>query len=90
MPPGQATNSFSVVVNEVNVAPVLPIQTDRSLVGQQTLAVTNTATDADIPINNLAYQLISAPSGAAHRGETLEDLETVDVRHVQVQEQAVG
>jgi hypothetical protein len=59
-----ATNAFTVVVNEVNVAPVLPAQTNRTLVGLQTLTVTNTATDADIPANPLGYQLTVAPAGA--------------------------
>jgi hypothetical protein len=60
-----ATNSFSVVVNEINVAPVLPAQSDRQLAGRQALIVTNTASDADIPVNSLTYELLSAPSGAS-------------------------
>ena len=58
-----ATNSFQVIVNEVNTAPTLPAQTNLVLNGPQTLIVTNTATDEDIPANPLGYQL-SGPSGA--------------------------
>jgi len=59
-----ATNSFLVVVNEINGAPVLPGQADRSIDVWTTLAVTNTASDSDLPVNALSYELQSAPSGA--------------------------
>jgi hypothetical protein len=64
LPPLSATNSFVVVVNEINTPPVLPVQTDRTLTGQQALLVTNTASDSDIPMNTLSYQLIGAPGAA--------------------------
>jgi regulation of enolase protein 1 (concanavalin A-like superfamily) len=64
LPPMSATNSFAVVVNEVNAPPVLPFQPDRTLIGQQTLSVTNTAADTDLPANALTY-LLSGPVGAA-------------------------
>jgi hypothetical protein len=60
-----ATNSFTVTVTEVNVSPVLPVQTNRTIAELTLLAVTNTATDADLPANTLSYQLIGAPAGAA-------------------------
>ncbi|MFZ0826002.1 MAG: N,N-dimethylformamidase beta subunit family domain-containing protein, partial [Verrucomicrobiia bacterium] len=60
-----ATNSFIVVVNEVNVAPVLPVQGNATLIGLQSLTVTNTASDSDIPVNPLGYRLASAPTGAS-------------------------
>src|SRR5205807_965414 len=44
-----ATNTFTVTVNEVNSAPVLPTQSNRSIAAQTSLMVTNTATDSDIP-----------------------------------------
>jgi hypothetical protein len=59
-----ASNSFLVVVNEINVAPRLLVQTNRVLVGQQSLAVTNTGWDVDWPLNGLSYELIGAPVGA--------------------------
>jgi hypothetical protein len=64
-PPLSATNSFTVIVNEVNVAPVLPSQRNRVSVGQAFVVVTNTATDPDIPPNPLTYQLLTAPVGAS-------------------------
>jgi O-glycosyl hydrolase len=65
IPPSRATNQFTVVVHEVNTAPVLPPQADRVLTASQTLVVTNTAADTDIPANPLSYQLTRAPAGAA-------------------------
>ncbi len=63
MPPLTDTNSFTVIVNEVNTAPVLPALPNLTIVGQAPLTVTNTATDSDIPANPLSYQLLS-PAGA--------------------------
>src|SRR5204863_196339 len=60
-----ATNSFTVTVNEVNTAPVLTGQTNRTINELTTLTVTNTATDGDLPANILAYQLVSPPTGAS-------------------------
>ena len=59
-----ATNSFTVVVREVNVAPVLPIQTNRTISVLTTLSVTNTATETNIHAT-LGYTLVSPPSGAS-------------------------
>ncbi len=59
-----ATNSFTVIVNEVNSAPVLPVQTNRIINELALLVVTNTATDGDIPANTLSYQLLGPPAGA--------------------------
>jgi hypothetical protein len=64
-PPLSATNSFAVTVTEVNVAPVLPTQTNWSIAAQSPLVVTNTASDSDLPANVLTYSLGSAPAGAA-------------------------
>jgi hypothetical protein len=58
------TNSFVVVVKEVNSAPVLPVQTNRAINELTLLVVTNTATDSDIPANTLTYQLVNPPAGA--------------------------
>jgi hypothetical protein len=60
-----ATNTFTVTVNEVNGAPVLPNQVDRTINELTTLTVTNSATDPDLPDNALTYQLVSPPAGAS-------------------------
>ena len=69
VPALSATNSFTVTVSEVNTAPVLPAQTDRSLDELTLLTVTNTATDADVPANVLSYELLVSPAGAVIDGE---------------------
>jgi parallel beta-helix repeat protein len=62
--PLSATNTFTVVVNEVNGAPILPIQSDVIVTAGSTLSVPNAASDADIPANRLTYTLLTAPAGA--------------------------
>jgi hypothetical protein len=64
MPPLSVTNSFTVTVTEVNSAPILPAQTNRTILELTTLLVTNTATDSDIPANVLSYSLVDPPDGA--------------------------
>jgi hypothetical protein len=59
-----ATNSFTVVVNDVNIAPVLPPQFNRSIHGKLLMVVTNTATDLNIPASSLTYTMLTKPSGA--------------------------
>src|SRR5205085_1256840 len=63
VPPLNATNFFTVIVNEVNSAPVLPGQTNRTISELTPLTVTNTATDSDLPANLLTYSLVAPPSG---------------------------
>src|SRR5213075_3248907 len=62
-PPLSATNSFTVVVNEVNSAPVLTVPADQAINELEALVLTDTATDADLPANTLSYGLVSAPTG---------------------------
>src|SRR5207253_2593302 len=57
-PPMSATNTFSVVVTEINSAPVLPLQTNLTVNELTTLIVTNKAADPDIPANILTYTLV--------------------------------
>jgi hypothetical protein len=64
VPPLSATNTFTVVVLEANRAPVLPVQSNRTISAGNTLVVTNTATDSDLPPNTLSYTLLSPPAGA--------------------------
>jgi len=59
-----ATNSFTVVVNDINLPPVLPVQTNLTTVGLQVLVVTNTATDPNNPFTALTYSLVAAPTNA--------------------------
>ena len=63
-----ATNSIVVMVSEINVAPVLATQSDRVLVGIQSLLVNNGASQTDSPPVTLSYQLAGAPLGAAIDG----------------------
>ncbi|HWQ90376.1 MAG TPA: hypothetical protein VN673_01805, partial [Clostridia bacterium] len=60
----KATNSFTVIVLESNSPPVLPIQADVTLTEWSDFAITNGATDADVPTNSLAYALLAGPAEA--------------------------
>src|SRR5439155_952564 len=62
-PPLSATNSFMVVVREVNSAPVLTVPANQTIDELSTLVVTNTASDGDLPANTLSFGLVSAPTG---------------------------
>jgi hypothetical protein len=63
-PPFSATNSFQVVVNEINLPPLLPTQTNRTSVALTPVVVTNTATDQNVPAKPMSYGLQVAPVGA--------------------------
>ena len=64
-PPLSATGTVSVVVREVNSAPTLASVTNRKINELQTLAITLTATDADLPAQKLSFELApGAPVGA--------------------------
>jgi len=58
------TNSFTIVVEESNLPPVLPSIPDQVVILPGTLVVTNTAADPDIPVNLLTYQLLVSPAAA--------------------------
>jgi hypothetical protein len=58
------TNSFNVVVVEVNTAPSLSAQTNVTIAELANLIVTNRATDSDIPTNTFSYLLLNPPAGA--------------------------
>jgi hypothetical protein len=64
-PVASATNNFTVIVNEVNTAPVLPTQSDLIIDELTALTVTNSASDTDLPANLLTYGLVVAPTNAA-------------------------
>ena len=60
-----ATNSFEVVVTEVNESPVFAgTPANQSVAEHAALTVTNGAVDADVPANVLSYTLENAPAGA--------------------------
>src|SRR5262249_12557434 len=63
-PPLSDTETFTVIVNEVNVAPVLSAVPNQTIDEGVTLVITNAATDADSPANILTFSLISPPAGA--------------------------
>ncbi len=59
-----AAVTFSVKVNEVNQPPILSPIADQAVAETQTLKLTNTAWDPDIPANKLTFSLdAGAPAG---------------------------
>src|SRR5207247_858435 len=60
-----ATNSFTVLVNEVNSVPALTVPGNQTINELTSLVVTNTASDTDLPANTLTFALVSGPSGVA-------------------------
>src|SRR5439155_14764988 len=67
-PPLSDIESFTVVVNEENSAPILPVQATLPITELTLLTVTNTASDADVPVDGLTYRLVTSPSGASISG----------------------
>jgi hypothetical protein len=57
-----ATNSFFVIVNEVNRTPVLTLPPDQVIHAGTMLSTNATATDPDLPANTLAFALVSGPA----------------------------
>jgi hypothetical protein len=57
-----ATNAFTVIVNEVNVAPVLPVVGTQTVNELTLLTVTNTASESNIH-STLGYALVNPPAG---------------------------
>ncbi len=57
------TNSFSITVNEVNVAPVLVPPPDQIVLEETSLSLTNSVIDSDLPPNAFTFELLSAPTG---------------------------
>jgi hypothetical protein len=66
------TTSFSVTVNEVNVAPQLVLPGARTVNEQTELVFIIDGTDADVPPNALTYELVSGPPGATFNAATRE------------------
>jgi uncharacterized protein (DUF1778 family) len=61
--PYSRTNSFTVIVNEINHPPVLTLPPDQSLNELSALSVSASATDPDLPPNPLTFSLIDPPAG---------------------------
>jgi len=59
------TNSFTVVVNEINTPPQLTVPATQTIDELTPLQVTVSATDTDVPANPLTFSLISPPTGMA-------------------------
>src|SRR5439155_672931 len=70
VPALSATNSFTVTVREVNVAPVLSVAADRTIEELSALAVRASAADADVPANTLTFSLVSPPAGMTINGSS--------------------
>ena len=64
-PPLSATNSFTVIVQEVNVAPSLPAILTQTVNQSALLKVTNTATNFNIHSTITGYTLVNAPGNMA-------------------------
>src|SRR5206468_1921014 len=58
-----ASNSFTVLVTEVNTPPLLTVPGTQTIAEQTLLSVNATATDGDVPANTLTFALVSGPSG---------------------------
>ena len=59
-----ATNTYTIIVNEVNSAPELTVPAMQIVCELATLTVTNIATDTDLPPNDLTFAMVAGPSGA--------------------------
>ena len=65
-----AERTVTITVNEANVAPVLAVISAQTVNELTLLTFTASATDADLPSNNLTYSLVGEPSGASIIGTT--------------------
>ena len=64
------SETITVTVNEVNLAPVLTAIGNQTVDELQTLTFTASAIDSDLPVNNLTFILVNAPAGAAIHATT--------------------
>lgn len=65
IPPAFDEKTFSVVVREVNGAPVLAAIPDRKVTVGETVSITVFGQDFDLPAQELVYGVFSAPVGVA-------------------------
>jgi hypothetical protein len=59
----RTTNSFTITVREVNVAPVVTVPESRSVNELEAVTLQAGATDLDAPTNTLTFSLLTAPEG---------------------------
>jgi hypothetical protein len=58
-----ATNTFLLVINEINVAPFLTLPAHQAVNELTPLSVNASATDSDILTNELTFELVAGPPG---------------------------
>jgi len=64
-PPLSDEQTITIHVNEVNLPPVLAAIGDQTVNEMESLTLTATATDPDLPANTLAFSLVDPPAGAS-------------------------
>jgi alpha-tubulin suppressor-like RCC1 family protein len=62
-PQFSTTNAFTVVVSELNQPPVLSAVADQTVDALKPLTLALTATDVDLPVQQLVFGLVSGPAG---------------------------
>src|SRR4029434_2623251 len=62
-PAMSATNTFQVIVTEVNSTPLLTVPATQTIAEQTLLSVNATATDSDQPPDTLTFALVAGPAG---------------------------
>ncbi len=70
VPQKSATNTFLLIVNEVNTAPTMALVTNTSVLEGRWLYITNSAMDTDLPAQKLTWSLVNAPAGATIESAT--------------------
>ena len=66
------TQTFKVTVTEVNAPPVIGPIADQAVTEGQSVSLFATATDSDLPANDLAFSIVSGPDGAVINEDTGE------------------
>ena len=79
------TNSFTLTVNEVNVAPVLTVPASQTISELVAFSANATATDADLPAQTLTFALVERADridGVAGGRDCLDTDRSPRSRHV--------
>ena len=63
-PSQSSTQTFNILVREVNLAPTLATVSARIVHVGESLSFTNSANDSDLPANSLTFSLLSPPENA--------------------------